>query len=240
MKHRTIWISDLHLGTRGASVQRLLKWLRDNDAETIYLVGDIIDGWALARNWYWPQTHNDVIQKLLRKARHGTRVIYIPGNHDEFLRSFLDHSFGDVELVDEKVHETADGRLLLVIHGDQYDEVAKHAKWIAHLGDKGYDFLLWLNRWNGWLRTRLGWKPWSLSQAVKYKVKQAVTFISGYREALSNECKRRHLDGIVCGHIHHAEIDQRETMTYYNTGDWVESCTALVEGFDGVIRLVQG
>jgi UDP-2,3-diacylglucosamine pyrophosphatase LpxH len=241
MNYRAIFLSDIHLGFRASHAEQVVAFLRDNDAYTIYLVGDIIDGWALSRSWYWPQSHNDVAQKILRKARKGTRVVYIAGNHDEFLRSFLGITFGDgIELMDEVVHVGAHGDKYLVLHGDKFDEVIQHAKWLAYLGDKGYDILLYVNRWNTMLRKWLGLGHWSVSKAIKYRVKQAVNFIGNYEEALSHECARRGFAGVICGHIHHPEIRQIHNALYMNCGDWVESCTALVEHHDGHFEIVSG
>jgi UDP-2,3-diacylglucosamine pyrophosphatase LpxH len=238
-EYRTIWISDIHLGTRGCKAEFLLDFLRCNDAETVYLVGDIVDGWQLRKSWYWPQTHNDVVQKLLRKVRHGTRMIYVPGNHDEWLRDYAGLWFGGVEMVDEAVHVTADGRRLLIIHGDSYDLVVKHARWLAMLGDNAYTLALWVNHHFNRLRRLLGYEYWSLSAFLKLRVKNAVQYIGSFADALANEARRRELDGVVCGHIHHAEIRDLGGVLYCNDGDWVESCTALVEHFDGRLDILQ-
>ena len=239
MLYRTIWISDLHLGTRGCNAEKLLNFLRENESETLYLVGDIIDGWRLSRRFYWPKSHNDIIQKLLRKVRKRTKMIYICGNHDEFLRPYIGNNIGGIELVDEVVHITADNKKLLVIHGDRFDGITKYHKWLALLGDVSYGLLLAVNRWLLRIRRWLGFGHWSLSAYLKYKVKQAASFISDYENTIAEECKHRGLDGIVCGHIHHAEIRQIDDVMYFNCGDWVESCTALVEDFDGNISIMQ-
>jgi len=236
--YRTIWLSDIHLGTRGCKAEYLIDFLRHNDAQTIYLVGDIVDGWRLKKSWYWPQTHNDVVQKLLRMVRKGSRVIYVPGNHDEWLRPYALLHFGGVEVLDEAVHITADGRRLLVIHGDIFDAVVKHAKWLAALGDNAYTVALYINRYFNLLRRTLGYEYWSLSAYLKLKVKNAVQYIGSFAEALSDEARKRGLDGVVCGHIHHAEIRDLGGVLYCNDGDWVESCTALVEHFDGRLEIV--
>ena len=239
MRVRTVWISDLHLGTPGCQAEALLAFLRHVECETLYLVGDIIDGWQLKRAWYWPQAHNDVVQKLLRKARKGARVIYIPGNHDESLRDFLELNFGGIEITGEAVHITADGRRLLVIHGDLFDGVIQHAKWLAYLGDSLYDLILKVNHWFNHVRVRMGFPYWSLSQYLKHKAKKAVSFICDFEEALANEARRRGLDGVVCGHIHKAEIRDIGGILYCNDGDWVESLTALVESHDGALSIVE-
>ena len=238
-EYRTIWISDIHLGTRGCKAEFLLDFLRCNDAETIYLVGDIVDGWQLRKSWYWPQTHNDVVQKLLRKVRHGTRVIYVPGNHDEWLRDYAGLWFGGVELLDEAVHVTADGRRLLIIHGDSFDMIVKHARWLAMLGDSAYTLALWANNHFNRIRRVLGYDYWSLSAFLKLRVKNAVQYIGSFADALADEARRRDFDGVVCGHIHHAEIRDLGGVLYCNDGDWVESCTALVEHFDGRLDILQ-
>jgi UDP-2,3-diacylglucosamine pyrophosphatase LpxH len=237
-QYRTIWISDIHLGTRGCKADFLIDFLRYNDADTIYLVGDIIDGWRLKRSWYWPQTHNDVIQKVLRKVRKGTRVVYVPGNHDEWLRDYTLLQFGGVEVAEEVIHTTADGRRLLVLHGDVFDAVVKHARWLAMLGDHAYTAVLGLNRYFNTVRRRLGYQYWSLSAYLKHRVKNAMQYIGSFADAVATEANRRGVDGVVCGHIHHAEIRQMNGVLYCNDGDWVESCTALVEHFDGRLELV--
>jgi len=237
-RYRTIWLSDIHLGTRGCKAEYLIDFLRHNDAQTIYLVGDIVDGWRLKKSWYWPQAHNDVVQKLLRMVRKGSRVIYVPGNHDEWLRPYALLHFGGVEVLDEAIHETADGRHLLVIHGDAFDTVVKHAKWLAALGDNAYTAALYINRYFNHLRRLFGYEYWSLSAYLKLRVKNAVQYIGSFAEALSDEARKRGLDGVVCGHIHHAEIRDLGGVLYCNDGDWVESCTALVEHFDGQLEIV--
>ncbi|MEW5728318.1 MAG: UDP-2,3-diacylglucosamine diphosphatase [Pseudomonadota bacterium] len=237
-RYRAIWISDVHLGTRGCKAEFLLDFLKNTDSDDLYLVGDIVDGWRLKRSWYWPQAHNDVVQKLLRKARKGTRVIFVPGNHDEFAREYLEHSFGDIQVMDHAVHETADGKKLLVLHGDRFDGVVKYAKWLAHLGDWAYTLALTLNHWFNLARRRLGYPYWSLSAYLKHKVKNAVAFIADFEAAMAEEARRAGVDGVVCGHIHHAETRMVDGILYCNDGDWVESCTALVEHFDGRIEIL--
>ena len=236
--YRAIWLSDIHLGTRGCKADYLLDFLRNNDAATIYLIGDIIDGWRLRKSWYWPQSHNDIIQKLLRKVRKGTRLVYVPGNHDEWLRAYLPLMFGGIEVVDEAVHVTADGRQLLVIHGDWFDMVVRHARWLAVLGDGAYTLTLWVNHHFNKLRRLLGYEYWSLSAVLKRKVKNAVQYIGSFADALTEEARTRQLDGVICGHIHHAEIRELNGVLYCNDGDWVESCTAMVEHFDGRLEII--
>jgi len=235
---RSIWISDIHLGTRGCKAEFLLDFLKNTESEHLYLVGDIVDGWRLKKSWHWPQFHNDVVQKLLRKARKGCRVIYIPGNHDEFIRQYLEHNFGSVEVAPEFIHETADGKKLLCIHGDEFDGVVKYAKWLALLGDWAYTVALTINHWVNAARRRLGLPYWSLSAYLKHKVKNAVQFIGNFEIAMAEAARARGLDGIVCGHIHHAEIRDIDGILYCNDGDWVESCSALVEHFDGRLEIL--
>ena len=229
LRFRSIFISDLHLGTPGCQAAHLLEFLRHTESRYLYLVGDIVDGWQLKRRWYWHQSHNDVVQKVLRKARKGTRVAYIAGNHDEALRHFLGVAFGGIEIRDEAVHRTADGRRLLVIHGDLFDAVVQRARWLAHLGDWLYGLALKLNQWLNHVTARLGISYWSLSQFLKHRVKNAVSYMTDFEEALAHEARRRGFDGVVCGHIHKAEIRDIGGILYCNDGDWVESLTALVE-----------
>jgi len=235
---RSAWISDLHLGTPGCRADALLDFLKHVECETLFLVGDIVDGWQLKRSWYWPQAHNDVVQKLLRKARKGTRVIFVPGNHDEFARRYVEHDFGGIEVVDEWIHTTADGKRLWVTHGDLFDGVIQCAKWLAHVGDSLYEFTLRLNRHLNSLRARMGLPYWSLSKYLKLKVKRAVSYVSDFEIAVAREARRRGVDGVVCGHIHHAEIRHIDGVLYCNDGDWVESLTALVEHADGRLEIV--
>ena len=236
--YRSIWISDIHLGTAGCQAAYLLDFLKHNESDTLYLVGDILDGWQLRKNWYWPQSHNDVVQKLLRKARKGTRVVYVPGNHDAMARQFIGLAFGDITVADEVIHITADGKRLLVTHGDLFDGVMQHARWLAYVGDSLYTFTLVLNRWFNWLRAHFGYPYWSLSQYLKHKVKNAVSFISAFERVMTEEAKRRQCDGVVCGHIHKAEIRTLDGMLYCNDGDWVESLSALTETADGHLDIV--
>jgi len=238
LRVRTAWISDVHLGTPGCQAGPLLDFLRALECDTLYLVGDIIDGWQLRRSWYWPQAHNDVVQKLLRKARKGTRVIFVPGNHDEFARKYVQHNFGGVDVMDEAVHVTADGRRLWITHGDLFDGVIQYAKWLAYLGDTAYELTLKLNRHLNSLRARLGLPYWSLSKYLKLKVKRAVSYIGDFEAAVAREARRRGLHGVVCGHIHHAEMRMVDGVLYANDGDWVESLTALVEHADGRLEVV--
>jgi UDP-2,3-diacylglucosamine pyrophosphatase LpxH len=236
--YRTLFLSDTHLGTRGCQAGMLLEFLAAHDADTIYLVGDIVDGWQLRRGWHWPQAHNDVVQALLAKAQGGTRIIFIPGNHDEWLRSYFGTHFGGIEVMAKAVHLTADGRRFLVTHGDQFDAVVVNAKWLAHLGDRAYTFALWLNRWLNRARRLWGGPYCSLANWAKQQVKQAVSFISDYEKVLVGEARLGGFDGIICGHIHCANLRRIGSIDYVNTGDWVESCTAVVESAEGVLQLI--
>jgi len=235
---RTAWISDIHLGTAGCNAELLLDFLKSLRCDTLYLVGDIIDGWQLRKGWYWPPRHNDIVRRVLKLAKHGTHVVYIPGNHDEMLRDYCGLGFGDVTVAREAIHETADGRRLLVIHGDEFDGVVLYARWLAFLGDSAYVLLLKANRLFNAVRRHFGLPYWSLSAHVKKKVKNAVAFICDFEEVVAHAAAERHVDGVVCGHIHSAEIRQFGDITYYNDGDWVESCTALVEHADGRMEII--
>ena len=237
-KFRTVWISDVHLGTRGCNAALLVDFLRSIECETLYLVGDIVDGWRLRKGWYWPDAHNEVVRRVLKMAHRGTRVVFIAGNHDEMLRDYAGMTFGGVELALEAVHRTADGRRLLVTHGDAYDGVVLYARWLAFLGDAAYGLLLRANIAFNAVRRRLKMPYWSLSSYMKKRVKNAVQFISSFEEAVAHEAIARGMDGVVCGHIHCAEIREFGGITYYNDGDWVESCTALVEDRQGHIAIL--
>ncbi|KIF81674.1 UDP-2,3-diacylglucosamine diphosphatase [Noviherbaspirillum autotrophicum] len=237
-RFRAIWISDVHLGTTGCQAARLLEFLQHTESDTLYLVGDIVDGWQLKRRWYWDQIHNNVVQSVLKKAKKGTEVIFIPGNHDEAIRQFIDLDFGGIRIRDELVHVTAQGKRMLVLHGDRFDGVIACAKWLAYVGDTLYTLILKINQvFNKW-RARAGLPYWSLSQYLKLKVKNAVSYISSFEHALASEARKRNVDGVICGHIHKPEIRDIEGITYCNDGDWVESLTALVEDLSGELRLV--
>ncbi len=233
LKFRAIFISDVHLGTRGCKADFLLDFLKHTESDKLYLIGDIIDGWRLKKGWYWLQSHNDVVQKVLRKARKGTDVIYVPGNHDEFARDYLGLEFGSIKVRRDAFHKAVDGKRYLIMHGDECDGVMIYAKWLAILGDYAYGTALALNNWFNVIRKIFGLPYWSLSKYLKHKVKNAVQFISNYEKEMANFAKERKADGVICGHIHHAEIRQIDGITYMNDGDWVESCTALVEHYDG-------
>ncbi len=249
-QHRTLWISDVHLGTKDCQAQALIKFLAHNEAQTIYLVGDIIDGWQLKKRWYWPQAHNDVIQKLLRKARKGTRIVYITGNHDMFIREFIEHlddgsaqipsiEMGGIEFMDEAIHTTADGRKIWVLHGDLFDGVVQNMQWLAKIGDELYMFALKANRWLNLWRAKLGLHYWSLSQFLKDRVKNAVSYIDDFETAVAAEAKRKGCQAVLCGHIHKANIRDIDGVTYLNSGDWVESLTAVAEDAQGQLSILQ-
>ncbi|HYX27832.1 MAG TPA: UDP-2,3-diacylglucosamine diphosphatase [Pyrinomonadaceae bacterium] len=235
---RTIWISDVHLGTRASGAAALLDFLRKYDCETLYVVGDLFDIWQMRRGIYWPQQHNDVVQKILRKARKGTRVIYIPGNHDELISSF-EGWYGNITVQKEAIHRTADGRRILVIHGHELDTVVQNVKWLAYLGDTGYQFLLSLNPLINSVRRRLGLGYWSLSAFAKHRVKDAVSFIGKFEAAVIKYAERYRVDGVLCGHIHKAAVHEFGRVVYYNCGDWVEGHTALIERFDGSVEVIR-
>jgi UDP-2,3-diacylglucosamine pyrophosphatase LpxH len=240
-RYRSIWISDVHLGTVGCKAEHLVDFLKAHECDHLYLVGDIIDGWKLKNHFYWPQEHTNVIRKVLTKAKRGTEVVYVTGNHDEFLRKFVGFQLelGNIRVVNEAIHETADGRQLLVTHGDAFDVITRYHAWIALAGDAAYETAMRVNYWFNRGRRALGMNYWSLSAFAKQRVKAAVNVVSTFEESVARECQRRGLDGVVCGHIHHAEITEHHGVTYHNCGDWVESCTALVEDFNGQIRILR-
>jgi UDP-2,3-diacylglucosamine pyrophosphatase LpxH len=238
-KVRSVFLSDIHLGTRACQAEALVDFLREYPADQTYLIGDIIDFWAMSRSIYWSPAQNTVVQKLLRRARHGDKVVFIPGNHDEALRDYCGIVFGDIEVVDELVHETADGRRFLLIHGDVFDQVTRHHRWVAVLGDKAYDLLVRLNLLLSWGRRKLGIAGyWSLAGYAKRKVKTALNFMFDFEDSAIHHARERGLDGVICGHIHWATIREIDGLTYVNCGDWVDSCTAIVEHFDGRLELV--
>jgi len=238
--YRAVFISDTHLGTRGCKAEALATFLAEASCETLYLVGDIIDGWRLKRSWYWDAHHDAVLRSILRHARHGSEVIYIPGNHDEMFRAWLPMGLeiAGVRLAEEAVHLTADGQKLLAIHGDFFDSVVRNAKFLALLGDQAYTVALVMNRWFNWGRRYFGYPYWSLSAWLKRQVKEAVKYIDSFEMLLAQEARGRGMDGVVCGHIHHAEMRMIGTTRYFNTGDWVETCSALVEHHDGRFELI--
>ena len=237
-RHRTLFVSDTHLGTRGCKAELLADFLAHNDCDTLYLIGDIVDGWRLRRSWYWNDAHSRVVNQILRKVEEGTRVVYVPGNHDEVLRDYTGLVLAGIELQREAIHRTADGRDFLILHGDQFDGIVTYAKWLALLGDHAYTFALALNELLNSARRRLGLPYWSLSAYLKLKVKNAAKFITNFEAAIAREANRRGVDGVVCGHIHHAQIKVIDGILYCNDGDWVESCTALIEDAKGRLEIV--
>ena len=241
-RYRTIWISDIHLGTKGCNAELLIDFLDHTDSDTMYLVGDIIDGWRLKKKFYWPAEHNDIVWRILKRAKRGTRIVYIPGNHDEMVRPFSGMNFGGVEILRAAFHETADGRKLMVLHGDEFDTIMLAHRWLAFVGDALYHLAMGLNIWVNRIRRAFDLPYWSLSKMAKHKVKNAVEFISRYEEVVARAAAERGVDGVVCGHIHTAEMrdftQNGKTIAYYNDGDWVEGCNALVEHFDGTMELL--
>ena len=237
-RFRTIWISDVHLGTRGCNAEMLIDFLDHTDSDTMYLVGDIFDAWQLKKKFYWPASHNDVVWRILKRAKRGTRIIFIPGNHDEMFRQFTGMNFGGVEIRRQHIHETADGRRLLVLHGDEFDTITLSHRWLAHAGDFAYQAMMTLNRWVSVYRRWMNLPYWSLSKYAKAKVKNAVEFISNFEEVVAHEAATRGVDGVIAGHIHTADMRAIEGVEYYNDGDWVEGCTALVEHIDGRMEIL--
>ena len=237
-KYRTLFVSDLHLGLGACQADLFLDFFRTVEAEKIYLVGDVIDFWRIRKRPQWYQSHNDVVQKLLRRVRKGTKMIYIPGNHDEILRSYVGMQIGGIDLKRRDIHETADGRKFLIIHGDEFDIVVRHAKWLAYLGDGAYNLALWANTHFNWVRRKAGLEYWSLSAYLKQRVKKAVNFIGEFESALSQEAHKHKVDGVICGHIHQVAMKQIGDVLYINTGDWVESCTAVGETMDGSFEII--
>ncbi len=238
LSYRTIFISDVHLGCRGCQAQLLLDFLRSTRCETLYLVGDIIDFWSMRKGIYWPQAHNDVLRTILGKAKHGTRVVYVPGNHDEIFRPYAGTVFGNVEIARQSIHETADRKRLLVLHGDEFDGVVQCSPLLARIGSRAYEFLIWLNRYVNAIRRRMGYRYWSLAAFLKHKVKNAVQYIGAFEEVVAAAARKQGVDGLVCGHIHRPEIRRVNGVLYCNDGDWVESCSALVEHADGRLELL--
>jgi UDP-2,3-diacylglucosamine pyrophosphatase LpxH len=239
LKFRSVFISDIHLGFRGCSADYLLDFLHSIETDNLYLVGDIIDLWSLKKSFFWPQAHNNVIRTILGKAKRGTRVVYIPGNHDSVFREYDGMVFGNVEIRLEAVHETADGRRLLVLHGDEFDSVIKASPMLEALGNRAYAFILRLNRYVNFFRRRFGFPYWSIAAYLKHKVKNAVSYIANFEQALADEARRRGVDGMVCGHIHRADIATIDGVLYCNDGDWVESCTTLTEDDSGRLSLLR-
>ena len=234
---RSVFISDIHLGTRGCNATALLDFLREVHTENLYLVGDVVDLWSLRKTFYWPQEHNNVVRPILGKAKHGTRVVFVPGNHDEDFREVAGTCFGNLEILRDCIHTTARGERLLVLHGDEFDSVVKCSPWLAALGSHAYDFSIEMNRHFNRVRRYFGYDYWSLANYLKHKVKNAVSYISSFEQAVAHEVQRRGVDGVVCGHIHRAEIRQLDGVLYCNDGDWVESCSALIEDRNGSLSI---
>ena len=238
-KYKSIFISDVHLGTKASQAEKLCKFLKENTCENLYLVGDIIDAWKLQRKWYFPQEHANVIRRIFTAAKRDTAVWYILGNHDEFLRKYIKYNIevGNVKIVNQTVHQIGDKKYL-VIHGDFFDPTMNHAKWLMHIGDIAYNLMIWANIQLNWIRKKLKLKPWSLSKFLKSKTKEAIKFIGNYETQLSEYCKKHGYDGIICGHIHTPANKMINGIHYINTGDWVENSTAIVEHFDGRLELI--
>lgn len=236
--YRSVWISDVHLCSKDAQVEMLHSFISSIKCDYLYLVGDIIDVWALRKKWYWPAMYNELVHKLLKRSRKGAKVIFIPGNHDEFFRDFIGYRFGDVRIAANALHQTADGRRFLVLHGDEFDAVVRCRPWLTHLGDRAYQQLVALNRLVNTVRRWMGKPYWSLSGAIKRRVKQAVKYLNDFEDILVEEAKRQCVDGIICGHIHQPALRELQGVVYCNTGDWIEHCTALVEHPDGRLEIV--
>lgn len=237
--HRSIWISDVHLGTSSAKAEQLCDFLKYNSCDTLYLVGDIIDGWRMKKRAYWPQQHINVIRRILTRAKRGTNIVYVTGNHDEFLRRYSGMTFGNIHLVDEYIHHAPNGKQYWVVHGDAFDALVFNRKWLAIMGDVAYDSMFKVNVWFNRVRSALGMEYWSLSSYLKNKVRNAFSIISNYEATLVQECVKRELDGVICGHIHHPEVKEIGGVQYGNCGDWVESCSALVEDQQGELKIIQ-
>lgn len=229
----------MHLGSRDINNRYLLDFLENNDSEFLYLAGDVIDLWKLNRGWYWPDVNNRIVESIIKKSLSGTKVVYIPGNHDAMFRKYVNSEVHGIRFMSEAVHRTADGRKFLVLHGDEFDPVTNYSNWLARLGSDAYSILLVLNRYVSRVRQRFGCKYWSLSSFLKQRVKEAVNFIGSFRNAIVKEADRRQIDGLICGHVHHASFEQVGRVLYSNTGDWVESCTALVENHDGSLQVLR-
>lgn len=243
--YRSVFLSDVHLGSSASRADEAADFLKHIETPTLYLLGDIIDMWRLRSRWHWPEPHNRFVRRVLKMVKHGTRVLFIPGNHDDAAREYVGLAFGGVEIVREAVHQTADGRRLLVVHGDEADAVVRHSRFLSMLGGVAYEKLVLANHWTNRIRRSMGLRPWSLSMAIKSKVKRACKFVACFEETLATAAAQRGLDGVICGHIHKAEARMTTTphaprVEYYNCGDWVESCTALVEHDDGTLRVLHG
>ncbi len=235
---RSVWISDVHLGFRGCQARALLHFLHSVETDYLFLVGDIVDFWSLRKSSFWPQEHTNVVRSILGKAKHNTKVIYVPGNHDEIMREYIGYTFGNIEFHQDYVYETLHGKKLLVLHGDEFDAIVKHSQFIAKLGSWAYDKLLHINHYVNFFRRIFKRNYWSLAKYLKLKVKNAVNYIGSFESALAHLAKDRNVDGVVCGHIHHAEVRYINSVLYCNDGDWVESCSSLIEHKDGRLELL--
>ncbi len=236
--YRSVWISDVHLCTRDSQAEHLTTFLDSIKCDYLYLVGDIIDVWAMRKRWHWPREYNELLHKLLKRARKGAQVTFIPGNHDEFFREFDGLHFGDVAITKRTIHTMADGRRFLVTHGDEFDAIVMYHKWLSHLGSRCYNHLIQLNRFVNWVRRCWGMPYWSMSGAIKRRVKGAVSYINDFESTMTREARREKVDGVICGHIHHPLMTEYGDFVYCNTGDWVEHCTALVEHMDGTLEII--
>ena len=234
---RSVFISDVHLGSRDCRAGELLQFLSSIEVDYLFLVGDIIDFWSLRRNFYWPQQHNEVVRAILGKARDGARVIYVPGNHDSDMREFCGAVFGNLEIRRKYVHSTADGRELLVMHGDEFDAAVKCSRWLTRLGGGAYDLAMWLNRGVNSVRRACGMPYWSFANYLKLRLKNAVRYVEAYEHAAAHAAMQRRLHGIVCGHIHRPGIRHIDGVLYCNDGDWVENCSALIEDMAGRLSI---
>ena len=239
LRYRSIWISDVHLGCRGCRADFLLDFLQATESKHLYLVGDIVDVWAMENGVYWPEAHNRLLRAFLDKASNGTQVVYLPGNHDEVFRAHDGAELGNIAVRNQVIHTTTDGRRFLIMHGDKFDQVVQSSRWLAKLGSRAYDLLLAANSLVSVIRRMLGLRYWSLAAYLKHKVKDAVNYIGHYEEAVAQEARSHRVDGMICGHIHHAEMREIDGVVYCNCGDWVESCTALVEHHDGRLELLR-
>ena len=238
LTYRTIWVSDVHLGSKSARADYLVDFLKSTECEKLYLVGDIIDFWSMRKTTFWPQSHNDVIREILRKSKQGTQVIYIPGNHDMLLRDHAGLVFGNISIQLQDIHETKTGQRLLVTHGDEFDQIVTCNRLKSFFGNHAYDFLIWLNRVVNRVRKRFDMPYWSLATYLKHKSKNAIEYIHRFEQAVAYEVEKKDVDGLVCGHLHRAEMETINGVLYCNDGDWVESCTALVEKDDGMLQLI--
>lgn len=233
-----VWISDVHLGYKDCQAQYLLDFLNAIECDVLYLVGDIVDLWSMKRQFFWHPSHYDVLALIQQKAKEGTRVIYIPGNHDETFRHYANESLFGIEVHKQYIHTTKANKRFLLLHGDDLDSATRYNKLISIAGDAGYDLLLFLNRWTNRIRRLFGGNYWSLASWIKARVNKAREAIDAFEKAAIHEAKKQAVDGIICGHIHHPAVKVVDGILYCNDGDWIESCTALVENSSGRIELL--